>query len=367
MSNFFSRLSYSLGNEDWQTEQDALQIQPTDKILCITASGDRPLNLLMKECQEIVSMDANPIQNYLLDLKMAAMQSFTHAEYLSFLGAEENNHRLEDFKRLIPLLKKETTEFWLNHQKMIVKGVLYQGAIERLTKVVSRVMGILRRKKIKKLFSFTDLEAQKQYVREHWDKKWWKKLFELVLNPSISPLVIEDPGLVNVSSTIKPGTYIYERSIDSLDRCLANQNPLFSLIFLGRVPQAAFSPYLTLSGTKIIKKRLNNLTIQTGEVVEYLESLQEPTFDCFSLSDIASYMDHAHFVRLLNAIYKTAKPGARFCIRQFLSSHQIPEELQPFFERNLALEKNLENEDKCFIYRFLTGKIQKKCLQEAQK
>lgn len=63
MGLFYSRLSYSIGNEDWKTEQKALQITPEDRILCVTASGDRPLNLLYSNCKEIVSVDANPFKN----------------------------------------------------------------------------------------------------------------------------------------------------------------------------------------------------------------------------------------------------------------------------------------------------------------
>ncbi len=66
MANFFERLSYSFGNEDWLTEQRALQISPNDSVICITASGDRPLNLLTSDCKEILAIDANPIQNHLL-------------------------------------------------------------------------------------------------------------------------------------------------------------------------------------------------------------------------------------------------------------------------------------------------------------
>jgi S-adenosylmethionine-diacylglycerol 3-amino-3-carboxypropyl transferase len=359
MDDFFSRLSYSFGNEDWKTEQAALKIQPKDKVLCITASGDRPLNLLMNECSEIVSIDANPIQNYLLDLKMAAMQLFPHDRYLSFLGVKKNQQRLNDFKHLLPFLEKDSAAFWKKNQKMIEKGVLYQGTIEKFTKLTAKIMGIVRHKTIKKLFSFNDLNEQRQFVKEHWDKKWWKKTFELILNPSISKFFIHDPGLVNVATAIHPGTYIYERILDMLNQCLANENLLFSLIFQGYVPQAAFSPYLTHEGTQVIKTRLDRLTINTGEIVQYLESIKEPTFDCFSLSDIASYMDHSHFVRLLNAVRAIAKPGARFCIRQFLSSQKMPDELSPFFERDYDLEKRLEQQDKCFIYRFTTGSIKK--------
>lgn len=358
MSKFFSRLSYSLGNEDWKTEQDALKIEPHDTVLCITASGDRPLNLLMNDCRQIVSIDANPIQNHLLNLKIGAMQAFSYEEYLSFLGAVSQKGRKESLKLLLPLLDKDSAEFWLKNQKMIDKGVLYQGAVERLTKIIAATMGFMRRKTLKKLLSINDLDEQRKFVKEYWDRKWWRKIFEWALHPSISPFVIEDPGLLNVGSKINPGTYIYDRIMHSLDNCLANQNPLFCLIFQGYVPPEAYSPYLTRSGTEVIKQRISRITIRTGEIVQYLESLSEPTFDCFSLSDIASYMDAPHFMRLLRAVNKAAKPGARFCIRQFLSAQQMPLEMQALFERDLPLEKRLENEDRCFLYRFLVGTVQ---------
>ena len=359
MTKFFSRLSYSIGNEDWETEREALNIQPDDKILCITASGDRPLNLLMNECKEIISIDANPVQNYLLELKVAAMQVLNYEKYISFLGARNGDNRVETLKQLLPFLSDPCREYWLKHQKMIGKGILYQGAVERLTKVVSIVMKVIRPKTIKKLFAIQNLAEQREFVKKYWDRRWWKKIFEWALNPAISPLVIEDPGLLNVGDKIKPGAYIYGRILHSLDHCLASHNLLLSLIFRGHASPEAYSPYLTDSGTRIIEKRLDHLTVHTGEVVQYLESLSEPIFDCFSLSDIASYMDHSHFVRMLKAIHKTAKPGARFCIRQFLSSQQMPEEIHPFFKRNIELEKKLEATDRCFIYRFIVGNILK--------
>ena len=70
-------------------------------------------------------------------------------------------------------------------------------------------------------------------------------------------------------------------------------------------------------------------------------------------------MSHDHFIRLLKAVYKTAKPGARFCIRQFLSSQEMPSEVASFFTRDKELEEKLESKDRCFIYRFTVGSINK--------
>ena len=75
------------------------------------------------------------------------------------------------------------------------------------------------------------------------------------------------------------------------------------------------------------------------------------------MSDIASYMNHADFVRMLKAIKRTAKPGARFSIRQFMSDHAIPSDLQAAFNRNTALEKQFEDEERFAIYRFCVGSI----------
>ena len=46
-------------------------------------------------------------------------------------------------------------------------------------------------------------------------------------------------------------------------------------------------------------------------------------------------------------------------MRQFLSTQVIPHELNPYFKRDVELEKTLEKKEKCFIYRFMVGKIKK--------
>lgn len=357
MARFFSLLRYSFGNEDWRTEEEALDIQPQDHVLCITASGDRPLNLLTRECQKIVCIDANPIQNHLLQLKAAAMQILDYKDYLAFLGATPSQNRKQVLQHLLPFMDQVAAKFWSKHQRMVSKGVLYQGAVERLTNIVAKVFRLTRGKKVKRLFSINNIEEQRKFLREEWDSYLLRKLFNLILNTFVSRVVIEDPGLVNFSTDIKPGNYIYDRIHASLERELAKKNPLLSLILKGRVSHEAYAPYLTEVGSQAIKQRLMALEIRTTNILAYLESLSGPTFDVFSLSDVPSYLSYSNFVRLLEGILKTAKPGARFCLRQFLSSYEIPQHLQAHFVRDKSLEKRLERLDNCFVYRFMVGTV----------
>ena len=75
MNSFLETINYSSSNEDSYSEWKALSIGPDDSILCITGSGSRPLDLLIKGPREIVSLDFNPCQNFLLKFKIELTQS----------------------------------------------------------------------------------------------------------------------------------------------------------------------------------------------------------------------------------------------------------------------------------------------------
>ena len=62
---------------------------------------------------------------------------------------------------------------------------------------------------------------------------------------------------------------------------------------------------------------------------------------------------------MIQAVYRCAKPGARFSIRQFLTKYKIPKKMSSYFERDTDLEKQLSDEDRCFVYTFTTGTIKK--------
>lgn len=359
MPEFFSRLSYSLGNEDEEAEHRALGLQPQDRVLCVTGSGDRPMHLLLKDCKEVVAIDANPIQNHLLRLKMSALQHFDYDRYISFLGVVPNKARRECLKTLSDHMAPETARFWEKNATLISKGILYQGAMEKYGLGMYVLAKLIQGRFVKKLFSFSDIEAQRKFVDHKWDNFLWKKCFQLFLSPRVSKVILRDPGLnAEVDESICPGTHIYKRMNECLKQYPAKNNFFMSLLLKGNVCPQASPTYLQKEGAETIKQRLGKITIQTGDLIHYLETCPEKSFDAFSLSDVASYINEEAFVRLLRGVRRAAKPGARFCIREFLSRRRIPQDLQPYFLRDLKLEQELEQSDRCFVYRFLAGRMQ---------
>ncbi|MFN0065841.1 MAG: DUF3419 family protein, partial [Chlamydiales bacterium] len=240
------------------------------------------------------------------------------------------------------------------------KGVLLQGAVERKIKIASFLVRLLRHKKISPLFHFDDLAKQTLYVEKKFDSFLWRRCFDIALHPSVTRIFLKDPGLYEyVDPNIHIGKYIHDRIHNSLKYFLAKESPLLSLLFQGKVNPEYLPPYLTERGVAQIKPRLDRIKFQTGDLIAYIENAPENSFDCFSLSDVASYVPFTAFERMVRAVVRAAKPGARFCIRQFLTKYEIPEALAAHFQRERGLEKQLGNQDRCFVYQFMVGTIQK--------
>lgn len=77
-------LLYTTSDEDSDSEIRALDIQRDDVVLSVTGSGCRSLALLIKEPNKLISIDANPYQNFLLELKIAAIRHFKREDCLAF-------------------------------------------------------------------------------------------------------------------------------------------------------------------------------------------------------------------------------------------------------------------------------------------
>lgn len=288
------------------------------------------------------------------------MKNLDYLDYLSFLGAIPERNRKGFFNEIQDELPSDAAKFWKKNVKLVQRGVLYQGAMERISTKLAYLVTLFRRKKIARLFTFKQIEEQRHFIENEWDTPLFRKFIRFLLNPKLTRLWIKDPGLYEyVDPASHPGDYIYGRMNDSLMRHLAKENLILSFLFLGKVGSAAFPPYLTHEGTNAIRPRLDRITVKAANIVDFLENEPEQSYNVFSISDVASYINDDEYLRLLEAIYKTAKPGARFCLRQFLSARTLPKWCQDKLVRNTELEKKLEKEDRTFLYKFLVGEVKK--------
>jgi S-adenosylmethionine-diacylglycerol 3-amino-3-carboxypropyl transferase len=360
-SGFFATLNYSSCNEDWKTERAALRIGAGDRVLCVTGSGDRPLHLLLDAPASVVAIDANPAQGRLLALKAAALAELDFERYRSYLGFRDEGDRLALHARVAPRLTTVDRDWWAERASLISRGVLYQGRWERHYRRLAAAARLLRGRLIDRLFELDSLEEQREFVRSCWDRPAWRLTYRLLCSRAFSRVFFGDPAFYrNVTPGLGIGDYVYDRMLGSLERRLARRNFMLSLLFRGRITDEDLPPYLSREAFEPLRRGLaaSKLSTRTQPLTEYLESQAAGAFTRLSLSDVPSYLDKAGWERLLAAMLGAAAPGARFCIRLFLTGHEIPEPLRGRLRREPELERELEARDRCFAYRFIVGTVE---------
>ncbi len=355
---FFRTINYSSVNEDWRTEIAALQPREGGRVLCVTGSGDRPLDLLAAAPTQLVAIDLNPAQNHLLSLKAAAIMTLPFEDYTAFLGLNqaEPGWRLEVLDHLTPSLPRDGLAFWKAHRRTVARGVLYQGRFERHFKRIAMLARCLRPRAIEELFTFTDLETQCRFIDDHWDKPFWRLAYRLILCPLTSRIFFRDPAYY-AHVTVPVGDTLFERMQRALRRNLARDNFMISLALRGELSPTDLPPYLTPEGCARIRERLPLLEVLTADVIDYLEGNTAEKFTHFSLSDVPSYMAEPDFHRLLTAVARCATPGARVVIRQFLTRYELPDPIRRRIDRESRLEAQLADEDRSFGYEFIVGVV----------
>lgn len=355
------RINYTTCNEHSQSEIDALNLDKGSRVLAITAGGGRILDLLACGPSEIVAVDVNPLQNFLLELKIAAMRAFDLVEFQQFLGVRPWSCRDEQFRALRDALSDGARSYFDAHPQLIRDGILYQGRHERFYVALSRMIQWTRQKDLLGLFDFYDLDEQRRYIEKTWKSKSLQLFLRNIGRRKFVEVVGDDPGFLRFIPADVP---VHERIYESLTRYFWNnvvrENHTFSIMFFGRyVYEPALPLYLRNDSFDEIKRSLESATmnIVTGPLQDVLRDMPARHFDGYSISDVPSYLSRGPYEAMFGDIIRTAKEGARLSARGCLASPPVPQKHATMIVRDRALEERLSLHDYAVVHDFLVGQI----------
>jgi S-adenosylmethionine-diacylglycerol 3-amino-3-carboxypropyl transferase len=359
MKSFLETLNYSSSNEDSRSEVKALRIGEEDSVLCITGSGARTLDLLVENPREIVSIDFNPCQNFLLELKIHAIKHLQYEEFLEFLGVFPSPKREHLYKTMRQSLSIDARNFWDSNSAMIQHGVIYQGRWERYFHQLERLVSLVRPRLRNKLFSCSSLNDQARIWRDEWNTPLWRVFLRSISSPVVWKYIFGDPGFyhhVPVSFSIYK--YLNMRFTNAFEKTFVKDSPFATLLFFGKYnPNCGLPAHLQEHHYTTLRNNLEHVRIVTRSLLDYLDCCEKSSFDKYSLSDFASYTYTEEYKRIWKGIIKTASSGARLCERQFLVKREIPSEVRPCVGLDEALGAELTRTDNSMFYTFVIATI----------
>jgi S-adenosylmethionine-diacylglycerol 3-amino-3-carboxypropyl transferase len=354
------RIVFSACNEDTRSEVRALRPSAARRLVCVTAGGGRVLSLLAERPDEILAIDLNPCQNFLLELKIAAIRMLGHGAFLELMGVRPCTARLAHYGRVRPALSAAARRFFDDRAHELAPGVLYAGALERFFARIALVMRLVRPSTLGRLFACRDLGEQ-QRVLARFETPLFRLVGENLARRSVMRLFSGDPGYYrHLPDDFPIHSAVYECVSRYMWNHLVRANPLLSLVFFGRyVDETAMPAYLHASGFAKVQSSIAHvrIEIETGTVADVLAARPAGSFDAYSLSDICSYLDETSFEQLFDQVVRTARADARVCSRGCLAHPRLAPGVSRRFRRDRALENRLGFHDHAMVHRFLVAEV----------
>lgn len=355
---FFDGINYSSCNEDPATELEALKIGPGDQVACVTGSGDRPLHMLLGDPDRVLAFDINKVQNYLLELKIAAIRRMNYSDYLTFLGVKddgETQKRKQIYREIRKDLSAHAADWFDENPQHIAKGVIYSGRWERYFRLTSRCIRIWRGRKVEKLFSISDIATQRVFVKNEWDTLFWKMFLKISFNTLFFKKLLGDPGFyAQVQHDFSPSAYVHQKMNNLLQIYLANESFMMALIFYGRFTSAKHYPaYLQQKNYSLLQERVNRVTIHNLSLEDVFDSHLIHRCNKYSLSDVSSFLDVMSYKNVFRLL--SQQSGRRFCLRDFLTNRGVPSDCPSNIIFFPALQEKMGRQDRSVGYTFLIG------------
>lgn len=327
----------------------ALSPSAGDRLFAITSGGDNVLALLLCDPSEIVSIDLNPLQNHLMELKMAAIRHLTHADLLEFVGVRAS---VPDRHQYYPRLRGDLTDgaraFWDEHRHWFDQGLLLQGGFE---KYHAMLRGLIRvvvgRRRVERLFQI-DATEQRRYFDSEWNSVAWRTLMRIGCSRLIMGKKL-DPSWFTDSSVPDAGAHFSRLAEHAIAELPARSNYFLAHILRGAyVDEAEVPAYLRAEHFDTIRARLDRVRLVTSDVSDALAQLPDASVSGFALSNVFEYSPPAVFERAKQALRRVARPGASVSLRNLLAPRRLADDSA--FRVDSALSAELQRADRGFIY-----------------
>lgn len=360
------RLFFAQVREDPLLEIEALGPLSGARVAVVSSGGCTALSLLASGAGEVIAVDLNSTQNHLVELKTAALRSLTTPEIMSFFGVARGTpeRRGRTYWTIRPFLTEGAAEFWDQHQALLGRGALTCGVSERFIGAVARVIRIFIHgpKDIEQLLSLRSLEEQRDFFERRWNSRRWRTLFPLLINRWTFNRAFDPEFFRSVED------HSFAAHFRGLLEHALCEVPVSSNYFLHQILRDTYPigvpngvpPYLERTRREVLRAKLDCLTLVDGGYAEYLATCPDSSIDALAISNICEWLDPHGIDELFAQIVRVARPGARFCFRNFVGHTEIPERFRGVVvENERAGREAILRDRSCMQARIVICRIEK--------
>ncbi len=312
-----ARVLFGQTRDDVEVERLlALQHGEVQRALVITSGGCGPMSLVDVVSEEILSVDINPAQNWLTELKLAIWESRSHAEFQEALFG----NAVAAHAAVRQQLSLSAQGFWDSQKHLLRGGLQGCGSLDGYTRRMVKLFfaTVHSRKFVESFLSLDDTARQQDEYAQRWDSWRWRFALGVAFHPAFLRLAFN-----RTAGFLLPEDFarlMREKLAHWLTAHPAAKNAALWQAFFQRPPPDAngWLTYLQPSFFAVQKSRLRKIHLISADLAEVLAGQQPGSLDFISLSNILELVSPGQCARILDLAARATAPGGCLLSRAIL-------------------------------------------------
>ncbi len=357
-------LRYSQVWEDHLLVEEGLKAGPGDDVLSIASAGCNVLGLLLRGVKRVVAIDLNPSQLSVVELKLRAIETLTHDEFVNLMGIRDGGlDRLELYSKVRPHLS-ERARTWCDVREGDIKGGLHwSGRLEAFFRAW-RVGGLERvhtPETIAKMLSFDvgELEAQKAFFTEHFGTEGVKReIAEYFTVERIGGEGRDERQMRYVAGAddkkeknARLSSYFFKRFATICTATPSMRNNYLESLLTGRYRSLDHvQTYLHPANYERLKGLVNRVELVNEELGSYVKTQPVGALNKANLSDLFEYLDESVCEDMFRTFGERFRPAGRIIYWNLFVPRSAPEHLHALIAPQQAEANELYARDRALFY-----------------
>ena len=346
-------LRYSVVWEDSALLDRGLRIVPNDDVLSITSGGDNVLALLLQEPRSVTAIDMSGAQSALLELKLASIRLFEHADLACLFGALPGD-RADLYAQVRDRLPEGARAYWDDNVPTIAFGLLEAGRLETYIAGFARdhLPELWPDDLFDRLLDAPSLKAQAALFEAEGLTADFEHRFRWYFGREMMARNGRDPAqFVHVKGG-DVGLWFFTRFCWACTHTSLCDNFYVQLFCSGRYRDLSAGPaWLRPRNLRRLRGLVDRVEVVTGELESLLEGSPVGRFSKANLSDVFEYMSEELSERFFGVLATTLRRGGRVAFWNLLVPRTVPEALHDRLRPLPELSRSLWTRDRAWFYR----------------
>ncbi len=351
----FRGIVFNMSWEDPEMDRQAFNLTGDDTVVSISSAGCNPLNFLCQGPKKLISIDGNPAQNAILELKLAAIKTLDHATFFDIFAARRPAAVAGVYRtKLRPHISPVAQRFWDENLWMAARGLYNYGRMGLFCRILRHFLSLLgiKQAQIDAFFELRSLEEQRAWYQQYAAPRlWgpWSRRF-VMSKPLLYLAGVHPEQYRLVDGRHDMYEYVKERVEYALTQVPVYDNYFLSQAVTGKFRGNRVPPYLLAENFETLRRHLDRVLIVNGWLGPFLDTLPPESVSKFNLLDIFDWMTPQVFESTLHSVLRAAKPGATLIYRSGSYALDPPASVLPHIERHDELARRLLATDRSATY-----------------